>query len=101
VVKLTGTAVPNDTPLSSASARVTGACTYLGDRYKCTFTPGSAGRHKLAVRVKGRHTRGSPFTVEVSPGAAAGATSAASGQGLYSARAGEPSRFTVQVTGNR
>ena len=35
---------------------------------------GPPGRHILAIKLRGRHVRGSPFTVHVSPGEASGAT---------------------------
>jgi hypothetical protein len=72
-------------------------CAYSKGYYTCEYTPTSAGRHMLAVRLRGRHVRGSPFTVIVQPGEANATTSTVHGTGLRRARAGEEATFYMQA----
>jgi hypothetical protein len=74
--------------VSGAVVCTTASCTV-------SYTPTSSGEHRLAVTYRGRHIRGSPFDVTVSPGQAFGDTSTCTGTGLYSATAGETARFVI------
>jgi hypothetical protein len=73
------------------------SCTYAKGYYTCEYTPTGAGRHILAVRLRGRHVRGSPFTVSILPGEANATTSTVHGVGLRRARAGEGASFYLQA----
>ena len=75
------------TPLTGADA----------GRYTVAYVPRFAGSSLLSVTISGAHIKGSPFTVIISDGAAAGATSTAAGSAVGNATAGSEATFVIQA----
>ena len=75
----------------------TAAIQMMGDgTVKVTHTPTTIGANKLNIVVNGAHIKGSPFEINVLPGAVVGATGTATGGGLSASVAGQVAEFIVQ-----
>ena len=77
---------------------------HMNGTYTATWSSTVAADNVVAVTLDGEHISGSPFACTLSPGELAAAQCEANGDGLHTARAGEPASFVVTARdrfGNR